>query len=60
MRLVSGSFDCGRLLTPSLEHDCLERDTCRIGAEFARYSFGKLLNGRLFMSVEMLIGRGRA
>jgi hypothetical protein len=29
-------IDCGRLLTPSLERDCLERDTCRIGAEFAR------------------------
>ena len=29
---------------PCLEHDCLERYTRRIGAEFARQCFGKRLN----------------
>jgi ureidoacrylate peracid hydrolase len=35
------------LSTPSLEHDCLERDTHRIGAEFAGYCLGKRLDDSL-------------
>jgi hypothetical protein len=44
-----GFFGCKRLPTLCLEHDCLERDTRRIGAEFARKCFGKGLNHPLWI-----------